>query len=160
MNSLITQYEFHDALTNTSNYGHHRQFQPQARPSIRFESANDRLVAQRTSAAEDRDSNEPSQSGSRLLGLCDADHHQPASGRAERSLWRQFRCDSWRNRRFLGGYGFPCRRLSPSEVLRQTSGRAACQVPVRPYYVLEARLGNALRFAVLIGVSARGEKNE
>jgi len=68
MNSLITEY------------GRHRQFQPQVRPSIRLKSQNDRLVTQPTSAAEDLDWSESGQPGPRLLGLCDADHHQPASG--------------------------------------------------------------------------------
>jgi hypothetical protein len=32
------------------------------------------------------------------------------------------------------GFGFPCRRLSPLEVLRQTSGRAAGQASVDPFH--------------------------
>jgi|SRR6516164_2109219 len=94
------------------------------------ESRNGRLVPQPTNPAEDRDWNESGHPGSRLLGLCDAYHHQPPSGRSERSLRRQFFCDGRRHRSFLGRYGFPCR----GRLRRPTSGRAAGQASVGPFH--------------------------
>ena len=58
-----------------ATYECHFPFQPLIRPSIRLESQNDRLVAQPTNPTEDLDWDESGQLGSRLLGLCDADHH-------------------------------------------------------------------------------------
>ena len=136
-------------------YGCHRQFQPQIRPSIRLKSRNDRPV---THAAEDLDRNVSGQPGSRLLGLCDADLHQPASGRAERSLRRQSRCDGRRHPREFSRRGIPRRWLSLLEVLRQTSGRAACQASVGPFHFRWSQPSYRNRSVVCIGISARDEK--
>jgi|SRR5271166_2123932 len=101
-------------------YGRHLQFQPRVRSEDRVESQNARPVAQATATTGDLHRNELSQLVSRLLGLRDADHSEPTSGRPEWSLRRQFRCDGRWDRRNFSEHGFPCRRLSPLEVLRQT----------------------------------------
>jgi hypothetical protein len=132
-----------------STYGRHLQFQPRVRSEDRVESQNARPVAQATATTGDLHRNELSQLVSQLLGLRDADHSEPTSGRPEWSLRRQFRCDGRWDRRYFSGHGFPCRRLSPLEVLRQRFCCAVGQAPVCPFNFLETRVSHANRCAVL-----------
>jgi len=59
----------------------------------------------------------------------------------------------------FSSHGFPC-RLSPLEVLRQTSSRAASRVAVRPFHFRQTQPSHSNRSLVCIGISARGGKNE
>src|SRR5215469_2731510 len=78
--------------------------------------------------------NEPTRRSDRLLDPWDSDPNEPASGRAERSLRRQFFCDGRRRRSFLGRYGFPWRRLFPLfERLQQQINQGALQAPCRSF---------------------------
>jgi len=121
-------------VKKTKPYGCHHQSQPQVRWTIRVESRKERVAAQPTSAAEDRNSNEPGQPGDRFLGLSDTDYSELASGRPEWCCRRQSRCDSRRHQRYSGGYGFLSRGLSTLEVLRQTSCQAGRLAPVRSFH--------------------------
>ena len=141
--------------TRLNPYGCHRQFQPKVRSSIRVESRNARLFPRPPSATEDRDSTEPNQQSDRFLDPWDIDYNEPASGRPEWSCRWQCRCNDRRHQRYFSWYGFPCCHLSPLEVLRLTSCRAAGHAPVRPFHFLETRPSNGFRFAVFIGISAR-----
>src|SRR6516162_5813625 len=64
----------------------------------------------------DFDASKLNQHVTRLLDLRDPDHREPTPGKPERSLRRQLFCDVRGYRRYISGHGFPCRRLSPSEV--------------------------------------------
>ena len=55
--------------------------------------------------------------------------------------------------RGFSGYGFPYRRLSPLEVLRQTSGRAAGQAPVIPFHFRYNQQSPSNRSIVCIGIT-------
>jgi len=57
--------------------------------------------------------------------------------------------------RYFRGYSFPCFRLSPLEVLRQTSSRAAGQASVRSFRFRQTQPSHSNRPLVCIGISAR-----
>ena len=71
---------------------------------------------------DDLDASKLNQHVTRLLDLRDPDHSERTPGRPEWSLRQQLFCDVRGYRRYIGGHGFPCRCLSPSEV---------CVPPVR-----------------------------
>jgi hypothetical protein len=134
---------------NKPTYGRHLQFKPQVRSADRVESRNARPVTQATATTEDLDRNELSQLVSWLLGLRDPDHGEPTSGRPEWSFRRQLRCGGRWHRRYLSGHGFPRRRLSPLESLRQTFCGTVGQAPLYRFNFLEIRVSHANRCAVL-----------
>jgi hypothetical protein len=107
--------------TEKPDYGRHLQFQTRVRSEDRVESPNDQPVADATDTTEDLDRNELNQLVSRLLDFRDADHSEPTSCRPRWSLRRQLRGNSRWHWRYFSGHGFPCRRLSPLEVLRRRS---------------------------------------
>jgi hypothetical protein len=57
---------------------------------------------------------------------------EPASGRPEWFL--RLVCDDRWHQRSFSGHDFPCYRLRPLEVLRQTSGHAAGQASFGPFH--------------------------
>jgi hypothetical protein len=106
--------------TKKSPYECRFHFQPWVRSVIRAKEQNARPIAQPTDRSEDCERNEPDQPGCRLFRRWNADHCEPPAIGPEWFLGRQFCSDGRRYWRNLSGHGFPCRRLSLLQILRQT----------------------------------------
>ena len=68
----------------------------------------------------DFDARKPTQHVTRLLDLRDPAHCEPTPGRPEWSLRQQFFCGVRRHRRYIGGHGFSCHRLSQLQITALT----------------------------------------
>jgi hypothetical protein len=95
-------------------------FQPRVRSVIRAKDRKARPIAQSADPSEDRERNEPNQSGCRLFRRWNADDSEPESIRSGCSLRRQFCCDGRWYWCYFSGHRFSCRRLSLLEILRRT----------------------------------------